>query len=372
MTRRIRLGNGTASNPVGVTVDRLANAVGDAQAQVAWDGLVVPVAPGLGPADAIDPSETDTPIADARDVIKANADGGKILLPPGGRVTEAATLTGLSRIEIVGSRARPATIEFTDLSADAIRVDGRADGAGVYIDGVVLDGSDRRNRTGGSAIRFTGICGFFNLGRVSFTNWIDPVIHMDTGHPFESKWYQIYGFNYDGRLLHMQDAGEPLHIGSVIPGPESPATSVHLEYPSGYIRIDHIAHRAAKANQRALYAEVSTADSVHVGLVQFETGLSSVSEVVQIDGKGRIKIDECRVVGEFSVGDVYLLNFAPARGSIAKPMLSPGVSATNLVRVDDDTADYFSYDGPASDIVNTSGTSPLSYEIECRGPNFTG
>jgi hypothetical protein len=364
--------SGTPSHPTDVTVGRLNNATGDAGAQVAWDGLVVPVAPGLGPEDAIDPAETDTPIADARDAIKANADGGKILLPPAERITEAATLTGLSRIEILGSRARPPLIEFTDLSSDAIRVDGIDDGTGVYIDGVVIDGSDWKNRTGGSAIHFTGSVPFFNLGRVTVRNWIDPVIHMDTGHPFESDWYQIYGARYEGRLLFVEDAGEPLEIQTLVPGPESPATSVHFAYPGGDVHINKLAHRANKFADRAIFAEVSATDIVRVGLADFETSASNVSEAVRIDGQGRITIDECRLVGRFSLENVYRLNYEPAEISLAKPAISAETSVNNIVKVDDDTKDYVRYDGPASDITNSSGASPLSYEIECRGPNFTG
>ena len=371
MTRRIRLGNGTAANPVGVTVDRLNNAVGDSQAQVAWDGLVVPVAPGLGPEDAIDPAETDTPIADARDAIKANADGGKILLPPAERITEAATLTGLGRIEILGSRAQPTVIEFTDLSADGIRVDGRADGEGVYIDGVVIDGSDRENRTGGSAIRFTGPVAFFNLGRVTVSDWVDPVIHMDTGHPFESDWEQVYGVQYEGRLLFVEDAGEPLEIRTLVAGPESPATSVHLEYPGGDIQINKLAHRANKFADRALLARQDLNSILNVRTVHFETSASSVETAVRLQGRGSTTIGDLRVV-DITADSAVDIQPSCQQKSIPKPVVVSDSEFANLVEVTADLRGPLQYRGPASDITNTSGTSPLSYPIDCYGSDFTG
>jgi hypothetical protein len=363
---------GTPSTPTRATVDRLVNAVGDARIQVGWDGLVVPVAAGLGLADAIDPSETDTPIADARDVIKAeaNTDGGRILLPPGERLTEAATLDGLGRIEIRGSRSRPTIVEFTDLSSDAIRVDGTDDGTGVYIDGVVIDGSDRENRTGGSAIHFTGAVPFFNLGRVTVRNWVDPVIHMDTGHPFESDWEQVYGTRYEGRLLFVEDAGEPLEIRTLIAGPESPGTSVHIEYPGGDVRISKLAHRADKFADRALLARQDLNSMLSVDTIHFETSMPSVVSAVRLQGRGSTTIGDLRVVDV--VGD-SVIDVQPRcrRKNVPQPVL-PGSDFANLVKVTADLAGPLRYRGPASDLTNTSGTSPLSYPVDCYGSNFWG
>lgn len=75
--------------------------VSDESLQAARDGYVVPVGPGVGVGDAIDPAATTTPIQDAADVLHVdNGVGGKVVFS--GHVVEEATYTKYNGVEVVG------------------------------------------------------------------------------------------------------------------------------------------------------------------------------------------------------------------------------------------------------------------------------
>lgn len=74
--------------------------------QTAWDGLVVPIAPGLGASDAIDPNKTETPVQDALDAV-ANAgsspasQGGRVILPSE-PIEEKTTIDLKNGVHLIG------------------------------------------------------------------------------------------------------------------------------------------------------------------------------------------------------------------------------------------------------------------------------
>lgn len=142
-------------NPVSaVRLEELYNAVGKAAPQTAWDGLVVPVAPGLGPSDAIDPEKTPTPVQDAIDAV-SNAseeiEGGQVILPPE-PIEEATTIDmktgvqllghggGSNQYEVNDEPARASMIQITETGVDLMRFDDGERMQHNRLDGFILRG----------------------------------------------------------------------------------------------------------------------------------------------------------------------------------------------------------------------------------------
>lgn len=203
-----------AGNQRITNVNSLTNNVSDANIQASWDGLVVPVAPGLGMEDAVDPSSTSTPVQDAVDAIDATGSGaqaGTVLLPPES-VDEGAPLTNHRKKSFIGWGFASSTIRFTDLSADGLKQDtNESDDFGdSYWDGLSISGADENNRTGGSAIHFNDhTANYFNMGIVQFCNWgdPDPVIHFDGGHPFGFDWKYVISIDSNTNGVLTDDTG---------------------------------------------------------------------------------------------------------------------------------------------------------------------
>lgn len=102
----------------GIDVDDLS--VSSAQVQARLDGSLVPVAPGLGVKDAIEPSNTTTPVQDALDAV-ANAGGGQVYLPPT-RIQEAGTIIRHVGVGLHGIFPW-SEVEVTDSAADIMVID---------------------------------------------------------------------------------------------------------------------------------------------------------------------------------------------------------------------------------------------------------
>lgn len=133
----------------------------------AWEGLVVPVAPGLTGDDVVDPAGTDTPVADALAAIDSSGDRpgfGTVLLPPT-EIQEGAPIVPSQFIDIVGWGSHTSEIKFTDHSRDGFRINGIREGKFVTLDGFTLSGDDMDARTGGSALHFTGDGQIHQIGR---------------------------------------------------------------------------------------------------------------------------------------------------------------------------------------------------------------
>jgi len=111
---------------------------------------VVPVAPGLGADDAINPETTTTPVQDAIDAVDAAAsavfDGtrpGKVILPAR-NIQEASTLNSLGGKAIVGVSPYASRVFIQDMTADGIQFD--ADNL-VWLHNWTLHGTDKANGT---------------------------------------------------------------------------------------------------------------------------------------------------------------------------------------------------------------------------------
>jgi len=180
---------GTSSNPApgshfqSVSTGQLLNEIGDAQIQAPFAGLVVPVGPGLGMADAINPANTTTPVSDAIAVVNNGPGEGAVLLPP--KVTEAAPVNVQSAISLL-SPTGEAEIEFTSTGSAQHGLVFN-DVFGVRIGSLLLRGPGA-DVTTGEAVRFeTNQSKGLNFGHITVAGWNNHAMNMDGTEPFRSN-----------------------------------------------------------------------------------------------------------------------------------------------------------------------------------------
>jgi hypothetical protein len=331
----------------------------------------------------IDPTNTTNALGDARDHLLNNGGGGLIELATDIK-QDTGDISGFTNMTIRGALdiGGAPTIEFTDLSANGFLVDGApVDEQFTTIRNVRIDGSDLANRTGGSAIVFDSDVPQWELkGNIDFRNWIDPVVHTRTGHPFEAEWGTLYFQNYDGRCVYHTNGGEPWRIQHMTGGPENAndptsgqqAFMVEVEYPGGEFEVGKMDMRANKYCPQSVRCRVSGNDIATFGTVDFESQVTQPDTVFFTQGLGKVWVGEVRVVGN-DVGSSYELGGEnPGNNDLGQPVVNDMTYGTGPVEITGDTGALNAYRGPRSDITNNSGTSPLSFEIECWGPNFSG
>ena len=344
-----------------VNTDEMLNSIGDARIQTAFDGLVVPVAPGVGMDSAVDPTTTTTPVQDAVDAVNAaTADGeGAVLLPPD-TVQEDGTITGLGRINLIGWGEFTSSIEFTDLSSDGILVAGKSDGRGAYLDGLELDGSDKASRTSGSAIRFTGTAGRFNMGTVRFDHWGgDPVIWADTGAPFSSHWqnlrFQTAG--YSVRAIRLDEGGPNLSIGNMYAGNDAGVPDIRQADGGAALRIGML---NLGGGSGGLFLRENEFGRFYCGYINWEPSLStSLDTIVQCDNQIPATFECIQMGGTEGDTDYMFSQGGGAPGNnIVGQLLSPkGTLNNNKIEIETEPSFESWYYGQASEIDNNAGSS---------------
>lgn len=307
----------------------------------------------------IDPTETTTPVQDAVGVInnQSNEQGG-IELPPA-RITEAGTVTGATGISILGTPGE-SVIEFTDLSANGFDIPNVSQPhAATLWHGFTLDGGSLADRTGGSAMNWTGIERSFNVGYLKFENWggPDPVVRVVDG-----KWHTAiavmldFGFSAnEGQNLVINAGGSPpLKIGAMACGSADQQNALNRIGAAHVVHIGQM-NLGGINDGRALLAD---GDSVRLGYLNFEPTTSNGNwPVVEIIGDGEAQIGTIHLSGEANVTSCVELGVNSGNKHIVKPAASEGTVGTNLVEVSATPSDASYYYGPASDITDSSDSS---------------
>jgi hypothetical protein len=191
----------------------IRSALGDAQIQAAFDGLVVPVAPGLGLADAVDPSTTTTPVQDAIDAIDATGwyldewSPGAVLLPTG-TIEEAGPLTHTLTKTFLGWGIHATELRFPATDAPAIEqvpISGwPGDCMRTYWDGIRFHGVDGAARTAPAVRIDEDLVRAFNVGRIAFQEWNDVIVHRG-GTWYESHWDWVTAEDVYGRSIVVEN-----------------------------------------------------------------------------------------------------------------------------------------------------------------------
>lgn len=269
------------------------------QVTAARKGNVVPVARGLTEAASIDPTGTDTPVDDAFrrvDEVGESRGFGAVLLPPE-VVTEAGPVVPSQYTSLLGWGANTSGIRFTDQRADGFNIGTLNDGKFVRLDGFTLLGG--RERKAGSAIHFdNGESNprHFDIGSLSFRNWVDPVIHLERGGPFGCVWHHLdFGFGQnDGReiVFGRNESFLGSQVGHISGGNRTgdPVITTNFSgarFNLGYLNIGGSAGAALKL-------QTTWNGYVSVNGINYETGTDETSSIVQIDGPAATHIDHVK------------------------------------------------------------------------------
>jgi len=244
--------------------------------QAALDGLIVPVGPGLGVSDAINPSNTTTPVQDAHDLVGV---GGGLLFPPA-RIKEQAKLVFQYGSQVWRGWGNATKIEFTDLSAPGV------DYQGVNftdISGIVFDGSDPTNRTAPVWQYTVSNPLSQNFGWVRFINGSDPVIDTTLQQPFSSDWHHVSFFGGNAGTNKGRNIHGPLGVGHRI-------GSTYLTATDGFTGLDiggfcHIGPINVGGNIHTAVDHSGAANLPGVmGPINYETGQTFSGAAVRLGG----------------------------------------------------------------------------------------
>lgn len=344
-----------------VSVDTTDISVNSAQIQASLDGLVVPIASGVGANDAINPSNTTTPVQDAINVISNAGVPGVVQIPPS-TVQEASSVTMETGISVTGWDWRSSVIEFTDLSIDGLVFDSAF---GAKLNNVRIDGSDRSNRTGGSAARFiNGGTNSNHFRGVRFTNWINPVIHFDTGHPFSSHWSEIVGESNttrgnSGRFLAAEDsAGPGLTIANAYLGSTDATPCMEFREADDTAITDMGVGIQAVNIGGSTTTVIDAQTAANATLVVHDVTWfgDGGSPVVKLSGVGPTILSTLRAAG----GEVpYVVELAGANGNnVIGPIDTSTTTVTNTkLDISSTPSDYSWYFGASDDVTNNAGSS---------------
>lgn len=204
--------NNDISNVGALTADsvstaQLNNDISDAALQSAFDGLIVPVAEGLGMLDAIKPSST-TPIQDAVDAINTSStfDSGQILLPDDTTIQTSGGITGADNIHFKGV-SKNSVIQRTDPSNNLFDVSTGQNANNLKFSRLALDGN---NDTGGApCFDFSNaLIEGFDLRNVSIkefhaTGATEGIITF-SGGGVQGDWTTVSFDNNHGNQIHSE------------------------------------------------------------------------------------------------------------------------------------------------------------------------
>lgn len=329
------------------------------------DGFVVPIARDLDVSDAIDPTETETPVGDA--VAKIDEAGGRrgfgtVLLPPT-TVNEAAPVIPSQFVEFVGWGANTSVIEFTDGTRDGFRITHLKRGKFVTLDGFTISGGDKSERTGGSAIHFVNDTGVspkqFNIGNLAFRNWIDPVIHCEQGSPFGSVWQHLdFGYDAnDGREIVLEKGQSllGLQIGFIGAGNATGDPVLYTDFAGAKLDIGFI-NVGGSAGQ-AVRIKAAKNGHVHVGGINFEPLDATDAPIVSVQGEASTRFNFVQNTNTRVRSMVQLRH--NNGNNIIGPLLNNGTVEVDKIEVTDDSAQPSYHFGPASDVTAVNANSKV-------------
>jgi len=207
------VGDGTTSaNHESVSTGVVRSNINEGQYQAAIDGLVVPVGPGVGVEDAVDPSQTTTPIQDATDILHVdNGVGGKVVFS--GHVVETETYSFRNGVEVVGigrgnlaDKTSPSgslgkfgsVLEFADGVMPMTRLDADANVGKVGFKNLTIKGpGDDATQTTVMEFDETGIPSV-NVENVTIRDVYGQVTNcLNSNGPFESSFRNVSVENVD-------------------------------------------------------------------------------------------------------------------------------------------------------------------------------
>jgi hypothetical protein len=303
--------------------------------------------------ETVEPSGSTTPVQDAVDLLESGGGTGTVLLPVG-IVTESGRIDNLRDKCIIGRGLSASTLEITDLGADGIRFDGDTR---TYLHNFTLSGSDKSNRTGGSALHWVNTnVRMNNIGLLQFTDWIDPVIHLDTGNTFSSEWGMLYN-NSDGRFIRDEVGALLLTIHNIYSAGSTQSAVYSLENNVGGTTFIGELNAAGDHNS-AIQAIGSTQNALSVRAINFEPKTDpSGGNAVNIQAGQNVDIETLRVVGSINLDNGVIVQNYNGEVQVGEIITVGGPTFNNSkIRVAGggafDTAGHVRYGGGRDDMTD--------------------
>lgn len=341
----------------GAEVDLGGLSVQGGAAQMALDGLVVPVAPGVGALDAVH-ADSATPVQDAIDTVAAagDGDGGGVLLPPT-TVTEFAHIDLADFVHIRGWGNR-STIEFTDYA------DCGVDATNCYayaMENLHLRGPGTAQPTQPAFrnIKSSDAGADVRLSHLFFDRWVGDgcVMTIDGGQPNASYFDQLTIRNCDGNggaLIKLIGASAPLRFGNVNAYPSDRYSgkdstiidSFRVPFSATQLNIGGTADRAVRCVRTP----------ARIGLINYEPhGKNSPTDTVVLrEGPGSLQVGQLSITHpDQPIKRAYTLR-GPTENNILGPVRGEPSTDTRVLAEPDSngvgprgTSYYY---GPADEI----------------------
>ncbi|WP_121744886.1 hypothetical protein [Natronorubrum halophilum] len=349
-----------------ISTDSIQNNIGGADIQTAWDGLVVPVGPGLGMDDAIDPNSSSSPVQDAIDSINVASGQGAVLLPPT-TVQETGPLTDWGGIRFQGHSSDAGGSEIELTGSNPLIQCTSANDRSSYWDGIQLDGDGASQ----PAMQFDADPAGFHIGRLridNFTPGSDGVIRFNGGAPWASEWgYVRIGTGCTGRGITTVPAtgtpGSPqLSIGCFEYYGTGGNTAIYDEDgPDIHIGALNIGGEPSQA----VYCDKNFSRRLSIGWINFDPTGGTHPNIVEMQNEGQVKIDYIKNRSGVTVDSMVQGEFEHGN-SIIGQLANDGTVNNNKIVIDSAPNGPNWYFGPASDITNNTGTDSW-YALEGAG-----
>lgn len=344
--------------------------VGGQDVQIALDGFVVPVAPGLGPEDAIDPSGTTTPVDDARTTIKNNADSGAILLPPE-PVEESAPLGGavtksLEGITIYGWSAKGGSNTQGNASSEIhFTSSGSTSDHGFHFDkddnnfgvkGNLIVRGPGQGKTSGDAWRYASGPRNHHIDNIYLVDWSGKgFFHENAGGLFESSIERVLVADCDGIPFDWRGANAPNVFGVLKLNPDG-TKAMNLDRGNNVVHTVNIGGSVTGgANGEVISSSINTLDGWSIGHINYEPGSQSgVTTVWRATGDGH---KELGVMKKASVTTDSLIENAGGGRWWITNLVSNGTENVNHIELTAKTGGTSFYAGPSGQLTDNSGAT---------------
>lgn len=356
--------------------------------QMARDGAIVPIAPGVGYLNAIDPETANSPVQDAINAVEAvgvSADGrygaGTVLLPPG--VTETpGNLHTLAGKRIIGWGREASILRVIDSSANGFAIGGNGGNVTkAYLDGFTIDGGDRAARSSGSAINAAYeppdgndanmIRVGFNIGQLQFQNWGGPDPVINNLGSFSATWNYLRATDYDGKFIYTT-TGFHNNIGMISVNHGDVATEViHFDGNAGVCFINSINIGGSVGKALVHDGGYARYGGLHIGHINMEPdadGGSTLSDPAPIKLLGPVPVSIKSMSQDDSLDSQFTVelgnhsfggsNEGPGNNSIGPSIYRP--STAGVVTVTAPHVDPSWYYGSAASGIAYNGNSTRS------------
>jgi len=370
-----------------VTAGDLVNDISsDADIHASWNGLLSLYADTLGVSDAVDPSTTTTPLADAIaavDTVGGATDGaGEIHLPPVPFDEDTPGVSPADNVSIIGKSTRGAKYgsEVTFTSTGSTTDHGFVMDGG---DNLVLDrfsiigpGTDKVTGVG---MLFTGDPRAIQIPYLTINGWGNEAWRVESGSsPFETDigYLKLNGDAGDKTaLMNWQQSGPENQIDVLALSPNSGRTSA--DSTGLYAGADTMLSigRINVGGTTGVAANIES-KGVQIGHINYEPAnqnAASHPHIVRFGsvigvGSGDSVATEVRGVRHLTGTVDYAIEVDGAQGGTQLPRYVPsgGAVSNSIVEVASDIPDTVFYPGYSADVDNTTG-SVLTGEVFCKG-----